>query len=234
MGILLLIRPYMALWGSYMGAFWFTMMVLSLIGIVVGAPGALDNAFSYVAGDLQTKQYEASGILELWLHEIIRAAPMLIPGAGAVWGFIVAFTGYPLFTILISPDVLLTNETGGLLFFVVQPLLAANVLAQIILMKHSITWARALWSMREMEDGRLEVIRGLAKPTVIAFGIAIACLFLSATITYIATEGQYSPAAMHMELIDNGAIEKMGELLYRGLSLVWTEPDWDNIEDALL
>lgn len=228
-------RPYMALWGSYMGAFWIAMLILTLITFVIGASGGLDAVFgSAIAGNLQTERHGASGILELWMYEVIRGAPMLIPGAGAVWGFVVAFTGYPLFSILMSPSIMGTTETGPLLFFVIQPLLAVNVLAHVILMKHSITWAMALWSMREMEDGRLDMIRELVKPTIIAFGIAAACLFLASTITYMATEGQYSPAAMHMELIENGAIEKMAELIYRAFSLVWTEPDWNSIEDALL
>ena len=235
MEILMRVRPYMALWGSYMGVFWLAMLILALIAFAIGASGELDTVFgSAIAGDLQTEQHKASGILELWLHEIIRGAPMLIPGAGAVWGFAVAFTGYPLFSILMAPGIAGAAKTGPLLFFAIQPILAANVLAHIILMKHSITWARALWGMRDMEDGRLDIVRGLAKPTAMAFGIAVACLFLAATMTYMATEGQYSPAAMHVELIENGAVEKMAGLVYRAFSLVWTEPDWDSIEDALL
>ena len=235
MGKLAKMRPYMALWGSYMGAFWIALLLLTLIAYAISATGELESIFnSTIASDLQTSRNEASGILELWLDEIIRAAPMLIPGVGAVWGFLVAFTGYPLFSLLMSPDIMGSSDTSQLLFFVVQPILAANVLAHIILIKHSITWTKTLWGLRDMEDGRLDMIRELVKPTLIGFGIAVACLFLAATITYVALDGQYSPAAMHMELIDDGAVEKMVELLSRAVPLVWTEHDWETIEDALI
>ena len=234
-GILLSIKPYIALWGSYMGAFWFTLLLLTLIAYVISAPGGLDSIFnSAIAGDLRADKNEASGILELWLDEIIRGAPMLIPGAGAVWGFLVAFTGYPLFSVLMSPTIVGNSATGPLLFLVVQPILAVNVLAHVILMKHSITWAKTLWSLRDMEDGRLDALRELAKPTLIGFGIAMLCLFLASAITYVALEGEYSPAAMHIELIEDGAIEKMAGLIAKAVSLIWTEPDWDSIEDALI
>lgn len=235
MGSLSLVRPYIALWGAYMAAFWFALMVLTLVGMVAGSSGGFDYVFnSAVAGDLETSPRETSGILELWLHEVIRAAPMLVPGAGAIWGFVIAFTAYPLFSAIMTPEYLAFSGTGALLFFVLQPVLAANALAHVILIKHSITWTKTFWNMRGMEDGRLDALRALAKPTMMAFGVAIGCLFLSATIVYVATGDQYSPAAMHLNLIEDGAVEKMAGLVYRAVSLTWIDPDWDNVQDALL
>ena len=235
MSILYTIRPYIALWGMYMTAFWFAMLVLAIFAMVAGTSGGFDYIFSpAVAGELQVEPKGASGILELWLHEVIRAIPMLIPGAGAVWGFIVAFTAYPLFSAIMTPEYLAFSGTGALLFFVLQPFLAANALAHVILIKHSITWAKTLWSLRDMEDGRIDALRDLVKPTSIAVGVAIACLFVSATIVYVSTIDAYSPAAMHLDMIGDGAIEKMAGLVYRTVSLFWVEPDWDNVQEALL
>ena len=226
---------YIALWGIYMLAFWFTLLLLIVISFTAGTGGGVDEIVGATIGDgLSTERNEATGILELWLDELIRGAPMLIPGAGVVWGILVAFTAYPLFSLLTSASIMGSSDSAFLLLLVIQPILALNVLAHIILMKHSLTWVKTLWSLRDMEIGRIDAIRDRVKPTLIAFGVAALCLFLASTITFIAVEGYYSPAAMHMELIDDGAIEKMSDLVYRIFVLTWTEPDWDSIEDALI
>ena len=226
---------YIALWGIYMLAFWFTLLLLMVVSFTAAGSGGVDAIVGATIGEgLSTDRNEATGILELWLDELIRGAPMLIPGAGVVWGILVAFTAYPLFSLLTSVSIMGSSDSAFLLLFVIQPILALNVLAHVILMKHSITWVKTLWSLRDMEIGRIDAIRDRVKPTLIAFGVAALCLFLASTITFVAVEGYYSPAAMQMELIDDGAIEKMSSLVYKVIILAWTEPDWDSIEDALI
>ena len=171
----------------------------------------------------------SSGILELWLHEVIRAAPMLVPSAGAVWGFLSAFTMYSVFTAFGG------FEANQLLFFTIQPFLAVNVLAHVILIKHSISTARTFWSFRETEpDARIEALRDMVRPTIIAFGVAAGLLFVSALIVYVATGDQYNPAVMHMDMVSEDGMIRMAELVYHIVSVAWTEPDWDQIQNALV
>ena len=231
-------RTYVALWGTYMLAFWLASVLFAVVLFSTAFSGGGAVFDAALRGMFDVSQHGTSGILEIWMHELMRAAPMLIPGAGVAWGFVVAFTSYPLFSILASPGYLGGFDYGILLLLVLQPVLAANVLAHVILMRYSIMWARALWNMRGMEDGRLEVVKGLAKPTAMAFGVAAGCLFLAATITYVATGDSYSPAAMHMEMIQEGAAEKMVIVIQETIMLLFGnpefDPDWDEVQEALL
>ena len=234
------IRQYMALWGAYMLAFYLSLVVFGIVALIALATHNIGSIDTSILDGLSYQTDETSGILELWLHEIMRAAPMLVPGAGAVWGFIVAFTSYPAFIFLTDHSNLVPTGTGAMIFFAAQPFLAPNVLAHIILMKHSITWAKAIWSMRYMDnDGRLETARTLARPTAIGAGVAIACLLASAVIVYVASGDAYSPAAINLGLIADGAIEKMAGFIYHiaglaGVETEWTTPDWDEVLEALL
>ena len=84
------IRPHMAVWGLYVLAFWFVTLMLTVFSLIT------QNAYGGLSLNtvLGIGVVGSSGILELWLHEVIRAAPMLVPSAGAVWGFLSAFTMY--------------------------------------------------------------------------------------------------------------------------------------------
>ncbi len=215
----------MAVWGLYVLAFWFVTLMLTVFSLIT------QNAYGGLSLNtvLGIGVVGSSGILELWLHEVIRAAPMLVPSAGAVWGFLSAFTMYSVFTAFGG------FEANQLLFFTIQPFLAVNVLAHVILIKHSISTARTFWSFRETEpDARIEALRDMVRPTIIAFGVAAGLLFVSALIVYVATGDQYNPAVMHMDMVSEDGMIRMAELVYHIVSVAWTEPDWDQIQNALV
>ena len=109
------------------------------------------------------------------------------------------------------------------------------MLAHVILIKHSISTARTFWSFRETEpDARIEALRDMVRPTIIAFGVAAGLLFVSALIVYVATGDQYNPAVMHMDMVSEDGMIRMAELVYHIVSVAWTEPDWDQIQNALV
>ena len=222
------IGQHIGIWGIYMLVFW---MVLAFVIVTTNtAP-----IYITLLPDVSLKVIGASGILELWIHEVMRSAPMLIPGVGAVYGFLVALTSYSTFEFLGGFD---TRETG--LILALQPVLALNVLANVILIKYSIVTTRTLIGLRHVQpDMRLDVLRDLVGPTLIVSVVAMGLLFASSILVYDSTGDQYSPAAMNLDFIYNDqGIEKMVELFYvvffQSGVLPEFEFDWDEIQEALI
>ena len=85
---LAIVRQYMALWGAYMLVFYLSLVVFGIVALVALATHNIGSIDTSILDGMSYQTGETSGILELWMHELMRAAPMLVPGAGAVWGFI--------------------------------------------------------------------------------------------------------------------------------------------------
>ena len=92
-------------------------------------------AFWLPRPDFVVPNVPASGILEIWLHEIMRSAPVLIPGFGALWG-VLSGIGYAhaSFFMIENSMVMLSAEH----MFVLLPFLSLYMLAQGIMIRRGV------------------------------------------------------------------------------------------------
>ncbi len=98
---------------------------------------------------VQETAVPVSGILEIWWHEIMRSAPVLIPGFGAVWG-ILSSMGFAHSVFFMSENGMFAM--GPQFMFVTFPFLSLYLLAQCIMIRRGILILMALRQPAETEE----------------------------------------------------------------------------------
>ena len=155
--------------------------------------------------DLAVQAAPASGILELWLHEIMRSGPALIPGFGAFWGVLsgIGFAHTSFFMIERGVSNLAAEHL--LLLF---PVLSLHMLAQGIVIRRGVLIILNLLHRDSFEEPeapyhesatasawgeqegvpQVETTTDLMptlKPILRDIGIFFALLFASAVLTFV-------------------------------------------------
>ena len=157
--------------------------------------------------DFVVPAIQVSGILEIWLHEVMRSAPVMIPGFGVFWGVLsgVGFAHTSFF--VMEKGISGTAVEHLVLLF---PFLSLHMLAQGIMIRRGIlvilelvrhdnsvempdvpthesatasTWGEQESTHESFIQGRFAII---TKPILRDVGIFFALLFASAVITFIA------------------------------------------------
>ena len=132
-------------------------------------------AFWLPRPDFVVPDTAASGILEIWLHEIMRSAPVLIPGFGVLWG-VLSSIGFAHASFFVIENGTTTLSPGHILIFF--PFLSLYMLAQGIMIRRGILFILELTRRDgvEMSDspyhesamsaawGEQEASRGFVRP----------------------------------------------------------------------
>ena len=201
-------------------------------------------AFWLPRPDFAVQEAPVSGILEIWLHEIMRGAPVLIPGFGVLWG-VFSSMGFAQSVFFMSDHSMFAM--GPQFMFVVFPFLSLYMLAQCIMIRRGILILMALrqpaetrvayheseqtaeWS--ESNGGYdISVLRDklapMAKPFLRDTGIFFALLFVSAILTFVAWGDVPSSTTLQAHWTYDGMLEYWLSLPDRIGEFV-PDIDWD-------
>ncbi len=156
---------------------------------------------------VQETAVSVSSILEIWWHEIMGSAPVLIPGFGALWG-ILSSMGFAHSVFFMSENGMFAM--GPQFMFVTFPFLSLYLLAQCIMIRRGILILMALRQPAETEEVTaayhepeqtagwsesgngygismlVDKLAPMAKPFLRDAGIFFALLFVSAILTFVA------------------------------------------------
>ncbi len=161
-------------------------------------------AFWLPRPDFVVPDTAASGILEIWLHETMRSAPVLIPGFGVLWG-VLSGIGHAHASFFMIEHSMVTLSAEHML--VLLPFLSLYMLAQGIMIRRGVLFMLELvrhdgaeepyhesammasaWGEQEASRGSSDLVSRLspmAKPFLRDVGIFFALLFASATLTFV-------------------------------------------------
>ena len=182
--------------------------------------------------ELVVPDMRINGILEIWIHELMRSGPTMIPGFGAAWG-ILSGIGFAHTSFFVMGNGSEYSPLYGIFLF---PFLSLHIFAQGVMIRrgiliileiknggygtkddysqYSTSAMAAEWGGQEADHVSANPNRfmPIIKPFLRDLGIFMALLFASAAITFLAWGDSPSSTTIQAFWMYDGMLDYMVEL----------------------